>query len=165
MDVFHRLIGPEDGSAAWWQLCIRAVILFAAGVVYLRIAGRRTFSQATPLDIVVAVIIGSNLSRAMTGKAPFLPALAATLTLAILHRLVAMATLHWSPLAALMKAKPTVLVRDGVVDEAALRRHGLSREDLLEGLRLEQMDAPQGVRLATLEGGGRISVVPAKEKD
>jgi len=160
MELLHRLIGPEDGSAEWWQLSIRAALLFLAGVVYLRIAGRRTFSQATPLDIVVAIIVGSNLSRAMTGKAPFLPALAATFVLVVLHRLFAMLTLRWSWLASLMKSRPEVLIRDGQVDDRALARHGLSREDLFEGLRLEQVETPQDVRLATLEGGGRISVVP-----
>jgi uncharacterized membrane protein YcaP (DUF421 family) len=96
MEAFHALIGPEDGSAEWWQLCVRAVILFAAGVAFVRIAGRRTFSQATALDIVVALVIGSNLSRAMTGKAPFLGALAASLVLVLLHRVLAMATLRWA---------------------------------------------------------------------
>ena len=160
IDLLHQILGPEDGSATWWQLSLRAVVLFAVGIAYLRIAGRRTFSQATPLDILVAIVIGSNLSRMMTGKAPFVPALAATLVLALLHRAVAMATLHWTWLAAIMKSKPTVLVRDGRVDDTALRRHGLSMEDLLEGLRLEQVERPADVKLATLEGGGRISVVP-----
>jgi uncharacterized membrane protein YcaP (DUF421 family) len=162
VDAFRALIGPENGDATWWQLSIRAVILFVVGVIYLRIAGRRTFSKATPLDIIVALIVGSNLSRAMTGKAPFLPSLAATLTLVLLHRAAAYATLRWNWLAKLMKVGPTVLVRDGEVDEAALRRHGLSHEDLAEGLRLEQAADPAEVRLATLEGGGRISVVPKR---
>jgi uncharacterized membrane protein YcaP (DUF421 family) len=129
------------------------------------VAGRRTFSHTTPFDIVVAIIVGSNLSRAMTGRAPFLPAIAATLTLVVLHRLLAMATLRWNLLSRILKSTPAVLVRDGVVDEKALIRHGLSRADLLEGLRLEQVEKPQDVRLATLEGAGRISVVPKAEGD
>lgn len=162
MNAFHQLIGPEDGSAAWWQLSVRAVILFAVGIAFLRIAGRRTFSQATPLDIVVAIIVGSNLSRAMTGKAPFLPTLAASLVLVLLHRAFAMATLRWSWLASVMKSRPVVLVKDGVVDEEAMRRHGISREDLLEGLRLQQVKGPEDAGLATLEAGGRISALPRK---
>jgi uncharacterized membrane protein YcaP (DUF421 family) len=162
MADLHALIGPENGEATWWQLSLRAVILFAFGILCLRIAGRRTFSQATPLDIIVAIIVGSNLSRAMTGKAPFLAALAATLVLVALHRLVAMATLRWNPLASLVKGKPVVLLRDGEVDERACARHGISADDLREGLRLEQVEEPSAVRLATLEGGGRISVVPKR---
>lgn len=163
MDKLYALIGPEAGSATWWQLSFRAAILFAVGILYLRIAGRRTFSHATPLDIIVAIIIGSNLSRAMTGRAPFVPALAATLTLAVLHRLFAYATLRWSLLANWIKSRPAVLVEDGRVDERALAAHGLSREDLLEGLRMEQVEDPAQVRLATLEGNGRISVVPLRK--
>jgi uncharacterized membrane protein YcaP (DUF421 family) len=159
MEFLHAVIGPDEGANAW-QLSLRAAILFVLGVVFLRISGRRTFSHATPLDIVVAIIVGSNLSRVITGKAAVLPTLSATLVLVILHRLVAMATLRWSWLATLMKSRPSVLVRDGVVDDDALRRHGLSPDDLAEGLRLEQVERPEDARLATLEGGGRISVVP-----
>jgi hypothetical protein len=97
MEIFRALIGPDTGDATVAQLCFRAAILFAFGVLCIRIAGRRTFSQITPLDIIVALIIGSNISRAMTGKAPFFGGLAATLVVVVLHRLLAMATLHWSP--------------------------------------------------------------------
>src|SRR5690348_14664775 len=128
METLRAVIGPENGEATWWQLCVRALILFVVGLVYVRIAGRRTFSHATPFDIVVAIIVGSNLSRAMTGKAPFLGALAATLLLVLLHRLAAMATLRWNWFANLAKSRPAVLVRDGQIDEAALRRHELSTE-------------------------------------
>ena len=164
MDAFYAVIGPENGEAAWWQLCVRALILFAVGLLFVRIAGRRTFSHATPLDIVVAVIVGSNLSRAMTGKAPFVGALAATLLLVILHRLLALATVRRSALSGVLKSQPAVLVRDGQVDEDALARHGLSRDDLLEGLRLQQAEGPESVRLATLERGGRISVIPVNTR-
>lgn len=160
METFYALIGPENGEASALQMSVRAVLLFVAGIAYLRIAGRRTFSKATPLDIIVAVIIGSNLSRAMTGKAPFIGALVATLVLAVLHRLVAMSSLRWSWLADLVKARPVVLVEHGDVDERALKRHGLSQADLAEGLRLEQAASPAEVERATLEANGRISVLP-----
>ncbi|MGZ6039375.1 MAG: DUF421 domain-containing protein [Phenylobacterium sp.] len=161
--MLRALIGPDNGDATTAQLCARAVILFALGIIYIRIAGRRTFSHASPLDIVVAIVVGSNLSRAMTGKAPFWPALAATLLLVVLHRVLAMLTLRWNGLARLVKARPTVLVRDGVRDEAAMGRHGIGDVDLLEGLRLEQIEGVEDVHLATLEANGRISVVPRRK--
>lgn len=162
MEMFRILIGPDTGEATIAQLCVRAVVLFAFGVLCIRIAGRRTFSSITPLDIIVAIIIGSNLSRAMTGKAPFFGGLAATLVVVVLHRLLAMATLRWSALAKLLKGGPVVLVRDGVVDGAAMRRHQIGPADLAEGLRMEQAARVEDVALATLEAGGKISVVPVK---
>jgi len=162
MEMLRALIGPDNGDASAAQLCARAVILLLVGIAYIRIAGRRTFSHATPLDIVVAIVVGSNLSRAMTGKAPFWPALAATLLLVVLHRVLVMATLRWTWLAKLMKAQPVVLVSDGAEDREAMRRHGIGEMDLLEGLRLEQVEKPDDVHLATLENSGRISVVRRK---
>ena len=160
MEFIRALIGPDTGDASPAQLCARAVILFVFGIVCLRIAGRRTFSQASPLDIVVAIVVGSNLSRAMTGKAPFFGGLAATLVIVVLHRLLAMATLRWSTVARWIKCEPVVLLRDGVADRAAMARHGISEADLAEGLRMEQIEHQRDAHLAVLEGGGKISVVP-----
>jgi uncharacterized membrane protein YcaP (DUF421 family) len=53
MDIIRALIGPDEGYQSALQLCLRAVFLFAFGVVCVRLAGRRTFSQAAPLDIIV----------------------------------------------------------------------------------------------------------------
>ncbi|HJV40535.1 DUF421 domain-containing protein [Caulobacter sp.] len=163
METLRILIGPDTGDATVAQLCARAVILFLFGVVCIRIAGRRTFSQITPLDIIVAIIVGSNLSRAMTGKAPFFGGLAATLVVVVLHRLIAMATLRWSALTQLFKGAPVRLVQDGIVDRPAMRRHAISQADLEEGLRMEQVEAIEDVRLATLEAGGKISVVRRRD--
>lgn len=160
METIRALIGPDTGGASPAQLCFRALILFVFGIACIRIAGRRTFSQASPLDIVVAIVIGSNLSRAMTGKAPFFGGLAATLVIVVLHRLLAMATLRWSTIARWIKWEPAVLLRDGLPDRAAMARHGISDADLAEGLRMEQVEQPGDARLAVLEGGGKISVSP-----
>lgn len=160
MEELRALIGPDNGDASTAQLCVRAAIIFLVGLAYIRIAGRRTFSQASPLDIVVAMVVGSNLSRAMTGKAPFWPALAATLLLVVLHRLFVMLTIRWTWLARLLKGQPVVLVRDGARDRRAMLFHGVGEADLLEGLRLEQVEQVSQVRRATLEDNGRISVVP-----
>lgn len=163
METLRVLIGPDSGDATPAQLCVRAAVLFLFGVACIRIAGRRTFSQITPLDIIVAIIVGSNLSRAMTGKAPFFGGLAATLVVVVLHRLIAMATLRWSLPSRLFKGRPVRLVVDGVVDRVAMRRHAISQADLEEGLRMEQVESAEDVRLATLEAGGKISVVRKRD--
>jgi uncharacterized membrane protein YcaP (DUF421 family) len=160
MEMFRVLIGPDEGPQTAAQLSVRALLLLALGVLCVRIAGRKTFAQASPLDIIVALILGSNLSRMMIGKAAFFPSLAATLTLVVASRLLQMATLHWGPLARLLKGAPVVLVRDGVVDSEKMHRHGISEAELAEGLRMEQYEKLQDIRLATLEGGGKISIVP-----
>jgi hypothetical protein len=63
METFRTLIGPDTGDATVLQLCFRAAILFAFGILCIRIAGRRTFSQITPLDIIVASRLRDWLRR------------------------------------------------------------------------------------------------------
>ncbi|MGH8291183.1 MAG: hypothetical protein ACREV7_19635 [Steroidobacteraceae bacterium] len=36
----------------------------------MRLAGRRTFARWSALDMIVSIIMGSSLSRALTGAAP-----------------------------------------------------------------------------------------------
>lgn len=129
----------------------------------MRIAGRRTFSNLTPLDIFLAIVVGSNISRVMTGKAAFVPALAATLALVILHRLLAVATTRSNALAWFVKGRPVTLVRDGKIDRAALAASHMSEDDLLEAIRMEQEDKIDRVALATFERGGKISIVPMEK--
>ncbi len=159
MNIVRDLIGPDDGYQTALQLSLRALFLFAFGVLCVRIAGRRTFSQAAPLDIIVYLIVGSNLSRIMIGGAHVLPSLAATLTLVVLHRLLAYATLRWSLLADWIKAKPKVVIQGGDPQFDVLAAEGISEADLLESLRLHGISAADQVDLAVLERNGHISAI------
>jgi uncharacterized membrane protein YcaP (DUF421 family) len=161
MSWFRQLIGPDQGADTQ-QLCVRAILLLVFGIICIRIAGRRTFGQYSPLDIIVALIVGSNISRIMTGKADVIPSCSATLLLVVLHRLLAIGAMRWGALGWLVKARPVRLVTDGQVDEHALRRANLSRDDLHEAIRLEQAEDPSELRSATLEGSGKVSVVPKR---
>lgn len=159
MEWFRLIIGPDEGNASAAQFCARAVILLILGIFCIRVAGRRTFSNLSPLDILVMLVIGSNISRAMTGKAPFVETTIATFAFALLHRLLAMATVRSNLLALFVKGRPAILVREGLVDPRAMYRHHISQDDLLEALRMEQTASLADVRLATIERGGKISVV------
>ncbi|MBO9711735.1 YetF domain-containing protein [Sphingomonas sp.] len=159
MEWFRQLIGPDDGASTV-QLCVRVLPLLAFGILCVRIAGRRTFAHYSPLDIVVALIVGSNISRVMMGRSPFFQGLAITLALVVLHRLLAYASMRWGWLAVLVKSRPIRVIADGVVDARAMRRANLSEEDLLEAIRSEQLADPADVEAATLEGSGKLSVVP-----
>ena len=160
MEWFRALIGPDQGYQTMAQLSARAVLLLFFGLICVRLAGRRTFSQASPLDIIVYLIVGSNLSRVMVGGANVFPSLAATLTLVLVHRLLAYLSLHKSIVSGWVKSHPAVLVRDGQEDRKTMARMGISEDDLLEGLRLKQAERISDVRLATLERSGKISVLP-----
>lgn len=90
MDVLHSIIGDQGDEISALQMSLRAVLIFVLGVLIVRFAATRAFGKWSPLDIIFAVIVGSNLSRALTGSAPFVPTLTATVILVALHGLLAM---------------------------------------------------------------------------
>lgn len=163
MPWLAALIGPDQGSPTTLQFCARAVLLLVYGVICIRIAGRRTFSKLSPLDIFIAIVVGSNISRVMTGGVPVIPSLTATLLLVVLHRLLAMATQRFNWLALFVKGRPSVLVRDGVMNRAAMRANDISKDDLIEGLRIGGIERVEDAALVTFERGGKISVLPRKQ--
>ncbi len=78
--IFGGMKDPTLG-----QECARAVLIFFYGLVMLRLSGRRTFAQMSAIDLVISIVVGSNLSRAMTGGVPLWGTLASVIVLVVLH--------------------------------------------------------------------------------
>src|SRR3954469_19338495 len=130
----------------------------------LRLSGKRTFSQWSALDVVLSIVVGSCLSRAMTGNAPFPGTLAAVAVLVALHVGAAYASARHSAVAKILEGVPETLVRDGRLDEKA-RLHALVSEcDLGEALRQHKLkgleDIPKVTQLQ-LEPNGKLTVLKA----
>ena len=162
MDTFHYLVGHDADPIAWWQMTIRAVIIFFYAIVLYRLIPRKAFGNSAVVDIVVTVIAGSSLSRALTGNAELLATLAATAGLLLLHVFVSSLTRHSELVSKLVKGRPALLVRDGKVDWKMMRRVQLGERDLTENLRLNGVGSPDEVAEAYLERNGSVSVIKAK---
>ncbi|MFO1247500.1 MAG: DUF421 domain-containing protein [Alphaproteobacteria bacterium] len=156
--------GMKDLTLA--QECARAVLIFFYGLAMLRFSGRRTFAQMSAVDMVISIIVGSNLSRAMTGGVPFWATLASVAVLVALHLMLAHALARSPRLAAWVEGSPVILVRDGVLREPARLSSKISMADLDESLRAHGLDGIgeiAKVRKLVLEPSGKISVIRAQE--
>jgi uncharacterized membrane protein YcaP (DUF421 family) len=145
----------------WWQECARAVLIFAYGLILVRVAGRRLFGKWSALDIIVSIIIGSNLSRALTGNAPLWGTLAATTLLVGLHWVLAQAAARSPRLSRVLEGHGIKLAIEGTADRAAFLREAVSEKDLHEALRQSGVEDVSQTRLVTLEPSGSITVLKA----
>jgi uncharacterized membrane protein YcaP (DUF421 family) len=155
--------GMKDLSLA--QECARAVLIFFYGLVMLRLSGRRTFAQMSAVDLVISIIVGSNLSRAMTGGVPFWGTLASVAVLVALHLALAHAVARSPRLSKLVEGSPVVLAENGKIREDARLRCKISMCDLDESLRehgLDGLDDIARTRKLVLEPSGKISVIKAE---
>jgi uncharacterized membrane protein YcaP (DUF421 family) len=161
IDSFHHLVGREGGNITWWQMTVRGVLVFFYGLVLVRLAGQRIFGKLAAFDIVLAVLIGSNLSRTLTANAPFVPTLAATGGIVALHWAITKLALRSKMIGWLVKGDVLQLVQDGRVDWQAMRRGGISEGDLEEAMRDAGVRGVNEVDSAFMERSGNISVLRA----
>jgi uncharacterized membrane protein YcaP (DUF421 family) len=136
----------------------KALAYYAALIVVMRLAGKRLAGQTTTFDLIVLITLAVVIQSTALQEG-WVNAVVFVVTVFAAHRglaaLCARSTWirHW------VRGKPSVLVRDGRIIEQALEREGISREELLAGLRKLGYDSPDPVKLAVLEETGHISAV------
>jgi len=163
-DWLQDLIGRDGEPIGYAEMAVRAAIVMVAGLLFVRLGGKRLFGKWDALDIVIAVLIGSNLSRTLTGGAPLGPTLVATALLIFLHAALAHAAARVPALGRLMKGRAVQLVRDGEIDEAARIRSGVGDRDLEQALREAGHIDASTVDSAWLERNGSISVIERRTR-
>lgn len=161
MSAIDSLFGLKD-QVTWWQECARAVVIFVYGLVLVRIAGRRIFGKWAALDIIVSIIVGSSLSRAVTGNAALFGTLAAMTLLIGLHWVLAHAAARSARLSKLLEGSTIELARNGEPRPAALIRQAISEKDINEALHQAGVENISDTRLLALEPSGKITVIKAE---
>jgi len=160
----HDFIGSDAGTITWWQMSIRAILIFASALILIRFSRKRVFGKNTSFDIVLGVILGSILSRALTGNARFFPTLAAAITLVALHMLLSRLAFRNRWLGHLVKGTDNQLGKEEEIQWEAMKRSSIIQHDLQEAARIKGsvMDLDK-VRAAFIERSGDISVIKKEE--
>jgi uncharacterized membrane protein YcaP (DUF421 family) len=142
---------------------LRALFIFIIGLALVRIGDRRSLSEKTAFDAIFIVLIGSMLSRAINGTAPFFITIAAGIVLMVIHRACAFGACKSHAFGKLLKGEPVTLVRNGKIDHAEMRRSLVSDHDLAEDLRLDaKTEDISTLASARLERSGDISFIKKK---
>jgi uncharacterized membrane protein YcaP (DUF421 family) len=140
------------------QMAMRAVAVFVLAFAMIRVSGRRSIGQHRVFDACTTVLLGAVLSRAVVGASPFWATMAAGLTIVVLHRLVAMASVRWPGFESLVSGDKRVLVREGRRDESEMRKALITPRDIDEAVRKRTGDETAPLVRAVLERDGEITV-------
>jgi uncharacterized membrane protein YcaP (DUF421 family) len=161
-ELWDTLFGPNADShtITVLQMTVRAVLVFFVALALLRVSGKRTFGANTAFDMVVKIMLGAVLSRAVVAASPFWGTLLAGFVLVGLHRLLAWAAFRSEAIGRLVKGEAVVLAENGQLNQANMRRNHITENDLREGLREGgNIGAVQDAEAVRLERDGSISVV------
>jgi uncharacterized membrane protein YcaP (DUF421 family) len=164
-NLLDFLFGPHADSHTITavQMTTRAVLVFFAALGLLRLSGPRTFGGSTAFDMVVKIMLGAILSRAVVAASPFWGTLLAGLAFVLLHRGLAWASYHSEWVAKLVKGQVYLLAQHGQPKAEQLQQLNLSEQDLREGLHENgNVASLADTEAVYLERDGSISVVTKK---
>jgi uncharacterized membrane protein YcaP (DUF421 family) len=145
---------------AVWQVASRALGLYLLTVLVVRIGKSRLLGRASALDVILGFLLGSLVSRGITGSASLTETATACVVLVGIHWWITLAACSHHVLGWLFKGGTYLVIKDGAVLPDAMRRGHISLEDLKEELRLNgNVEDIDKVKRAYKERSGQISVV------
>ncbi|MDA1475834.1 DUF421 domain-containing protein [Bacillus changyiensis] len=141
-----------------WIFLLKPALVFTTAYILFRMAGKKAVSQMSNFDLLLTFAIGTIISE---------PILTSKLSVSIYYAVIFLVfylfieklSLHnkwrW-----FLVVQPTVLIRNGDIDEKGLKKERLTVNELLGKLREKGYADPYDIDLALIEESGQISVIP-----
>lgn len=165
MQTFYEIVNVAFGAneeslnISPSQMAVRAAFVYLVTLAIVRLGKKRLLGTGTAFDVIVGIILGSTVSRGLTGNAPLLSTLAAAAALVAMHWLLSRLAFESHRIGGFVKGHSQQVIADGEVDRAALRRAHISDRDLEMDLRAIGIADLSSVKEARLERDGKLSVV------
>ncbi|WP_431209986.1 DUF421 domain-containing protein [Puia sp. P3] len=159
MDILTTLFGHGKDLNSLQMVC-RAIVTFLMTLVFLRIAGVRTFGKRSAFDNVIIIMLGSVFSRVVVGASPVIPTTLACLAFVLVHSLLGLVGYYNDGIGRLIKGEKKLLYAGDKEQQRNMRIAQISRKDLLEAVRRELHTTDlAGVSEIYLERSGELSII------
>jgi uncharacterized membrane protein YcaP (DUF421 family) len=135
----------------------RSVAVFAIMLVVIRVLGKRTVGNFSAFALLVALMLGEVVDEIIYADVTFLQGVVSIFVIAGAKYLTSV--LSYVGLDRLLEGKPTVVVRDGVLERSGMRSELMNEKDVMAALRLQGIEDLREVKVATVEVDGLVSVV------
>src|SRR2546421_11109112 len=143
------------------DLVIRSTVIFFFVYLVTRVVGKRELSSLEPFDLILLVVIGDLVQQGVTqSDYSVTGAVTVISVVAGLSVLLGFANFKLRRFRTVLEGEPVVLVEDGRVIDANMRRERITNEELEAEGRQQQVLSVDDMKWAVLETSGRISVIP-----
>ncbi len=146
------------------ELVIRALSVYLAILILLRIGGKKQLAQMSPTDFVAILLISNAVQNSMNGGDN---SLAGGLILAVVlvgaSWVISVLTYRSRVWRKVFEGTPTLLVNHGKPIQANLDRERITPQELRSLLHRQGIRHLSQVRQAVLESDGTVDVIPEEE--
>ena len=135
-------------------------LAYVALVLFIRVSGKRTLTKLNAFDLVVTVALGSTLATVLLSNSVALAeGVLAMALLIFLQFAITWVSVRSTRFESLVKSEPTLVLRDGMFLDAALRSQRVTRDEVLSVLRSQGVSDVAKVHAVVLETDGSMSVL------
>src|SRR5215467_12129515 len=142
---------------------LRPIVVYAFLVISLRLSGKRELVQLNPFDLVVLLTLSNTVQNAIIGDDNSLTGgvIGAT-SLLVVNYLVVRFLYNHRKLDQLVEGRSDILIEDGKVKTANLKRELITMAQLEAAARKQGFESISEVQQCVLEPGGTITFIGKK---
>jgi len=146
------------------EIFIRGTAIYLGLFLILRLVLKRQAGGMSITDLLVIVLVADAAQNGMAGEYKTITD-GLVLVAVIIFWSFALDWLgyRFPPLNRLVHPPPLPLIKDGVLQRRSMRQELITEDELMTQLREQGVADIASVKLACMEGDGRISVVPKEE--
>ena len=147
-------------AVPWWELIVRAAVVYVFLLALLRLTGKRQIGQLSPFDLVLLLVLSNAVQNAMNaGDSSLIGGLISAASLVALNYLAGIVTFRSKRLEAIIEGRPQVIIHNGKLFEDVMANAQLTHHELSAALRRAGCATIEEVHSAILENNGSISVL------
>lgn len=140
---------------------IRTIILYFIIIFGIRIMGKRQVGELEPSELVMSLLLADLASVPMQDLGiPMISGVVPIITLLSLSTILSVLTVKSINLRVLLCGKPSIIIRNGVIDQREMSKNRITIDELLEELRGQGFNDISKLKYAVLETNGKISILP-----
>ncbi|MFD1927322.1 DUF421 domain-containing protein [Sporosarcina siberiensis] len=142
----------------------RTVFLYILILFVLRIMGKREVGELSVIDVVVFVIMAEVAAFALDSPdKKLVMSIVPIIILLFIQLISSYLSLKSKKFRDLVDGDPSVIIRDGIIQESEMRKQRYNLDDLFQQLREQQIGSVKEVSFAFLEPSGNLSVFKYEE--
>lgn len=146
------------------SIVIRTVILYIVVTVAIRLMGKRQIGDMQPNELVITLLMSEIAAIPLQDMdQPVLSGISAIITLVFLEVIISVIAMKNYFVRRMMSGQSIVIIKNGELDQQAMKNVRMTVLDLLEMLRAQNIFNIDDVCFAVLEVNGNLSVLLKKD--
>lgn len=149
-----------DNWSGLRQILLTTLMVYPILIIFLRLSGKRTLSKWNAFDFVVTIALGSILASVMLSKdVAVLEGLLGLGLLILFQYFITFISVRVEWFESIIKSNPTLIYKNDTFLLDKMKKHRVSRAEILAAVRSSSISSLDNVRYVVLETDGSFSVI------